>query len=139
MTVKIAGHWELSWRSPLEEFSDWWHPLKEFGIPEFYMSPVSGIDKSRVLERRSIDDVFLETEGLTRVYVDEAATISLPDFIHPENALYIFGRTSYSPYITHKKEGDLAVKIPTVSNQGGFWGHTAAAVLLYDRFLKGGF
>jgi hypothetical protein len=139
MTVKIAGHWETAWRSPLEEFNDWWHPLKEFGIDEFYMSPVTGIAKGRVLEKASIDDVFRECEGLTRVYVDESSTIELPDFVHPENALYIFGRTTFSPYLRHNQEGDLAVKIPTVVNQGGFWGHTAAAVLMYDRFLKGGF
>jgi hypothetical protein len=139
MTVKIAGHWETAWRAPLEEFNDWLHPLQEFGITEFYMSPVTGIAKGRVLERQFIDNVFEETEELTRVYVDEAATVELPEFEHPEHALYIMGKTTFSPYLTHRREGDLAVKIPSVTNGGGFWGHSAISIVLYDRFLKGGF
>jgi hypothetical protein len=137
MTVKIAGQWERSWRAPLEEFSDWLHPLKEFNVNEFYMCPVTGIDKSRVIEHRNLDDVFAENPDLQRVYIDESATIELPDFEHPVDCIYVLGRTGYSPYITQKREGDLAVKIPSAANSGGFWGHQAAMLVLYDRFLKG--
>lgn len=76
-----------------------------------------------------------EFSGHTHIYVDENADTELTDFSHPENAVYIFGRTSYD-VIVHKKEDDLGVKIPTVTNNGGFWAHQAAAIMLYDRFLK---
>tara|TARA_R110000772_G_scaffold1453_3_gene4916 strand:+ start:5924 stop:6349 length:426 start_codon:yes stop_codon:yes gene_type:complete len=140
MTVKIVGHWELSWRTPIEEFDSWIHPLREFGHESFYMCPVSGIGiaKQRVLERASIDDVFEENPDLTRVFIDEGATDSLVNFIHPTDAIYVIGKTSYSPYITHFREGiDQCVKIPTVTNGGGFWGDHAITMILYDRFSKG--
>lgn len=140
MTVKIVGHWERSWRSPIEEYEMWIYPIREFGLTDFYMCPITGIQQSgRCFERHNIDDVFTETDAThTRVFVDENATDLLPDFVHPTDALYIIGKTSYSPYLTHYREGiDKAVKIPSVSNNGGFWGEQAATMILYDRFLKG--
>ncbi len=123
----------------MEEYDDWIHPLKEFGIDEFWMSPVTGIELSRVHERRNLDEILAESQDFTVVYVDESATTDLTNFVHPENALYVLGKTGYSPYQTHKTENDLAVKVPTVTNQAGFWGEQAAILILYDRFQKGGF
>jgi len=138
MTVKIVGHWERSWRSPIEEYEMWIHPIKEFGIDNFYMCPVTGIDKSRCLERDNIDTVFTDNPDHVRVFVDENATTLLQDFVHPENAIYVVGKTSYSPYTTHYREGiDQAVKIPSVNNSGGFWGEQALTMILYDRYTKG--
>jgi len=139
MTVKVVGHWELGWRSPINEFDVWIHPLKEFGLDEFYMVPVSGISKSRCLEKTNLQEVFAETDqqNFERVFVDENATVELPDFNHPTNALYVIGRTGFSPYMTEFREGiDHAVKIPSMVNNGGFWGEQAAIMILYDRFLK---
>jgi hypothetical protein len=137
MTVKVVGHWERGWRAPLEEFHDWVHPLQEFNVAEFYMCPVTGIEKDRVIEKRSIDEIFEEDPNTVRVYVDEHATTDLKDFVHPTDCIYILGKVGYSPYQTHRREGDLAVKIPSSTNSGGFWGHQAATMILYDRFLKG--
>lgn len=137
MTVKVVGHWERTWKAPLEEFESWTHPLREYGLNEFYMCPITGIDRSKCLERPSIDEVFAENDTLTRVFVDDNATTMLPDFAHPTNALYVIGKTSYSPYLTHFREGvDMAVKIPSQDPLGGFWGDQAAVVILYDRYLK---
>lgn len=140
MTVKIAGFWERGWDTPWQEFNWWIHPIKEFGVTEFSMSPVTGIEKSTVSEYSDLATVIDAADADSRVcvYLDEAATTELADFVHPENALYIVGRTGYSPYVTNFREGtDQAVKIPTVNNNGGFWGHQAVTMILYDRFLKG--
>lgn len=137
MSIKIVGHWERGWDTPWQEYNWWIHPLREFGVEEFYMSPITGIGHSAVHEFKDLKP-FLdspENDNYTRVYVDENADTSLPDFVHPENALYIFGRTSYD-VIVNKRPEDLGVKIPTVKNGGGFWAHQAASLLLYDRFLK---
>ena len=66
------------------------------------------------------------------MFIDESATDSLVNFIHPTDAIYVIGKTSYSPYITHFREGiDKCVKIPTVTNGGGFWGdHSITMILL---------
>jgi tRNA(Leu) C34 or U34 (ribose-2'-O)-methylase TrmL len=137
MTVKVVGHWERGWDTPWQEFNWWKHPLMEYGVNEFYMTPITGLEKAAVIEHTSIDTILSENSTMTHVYVDEAATTELPDFVHPENAMYIVGRTGYSPYLTHFREGiDVAVKIPSVTNNGGFWGHQAVTMILYDRYLK---
>jgi hypothetical protein len=113
------------------------HPLKEFGVNEMHMVPVTGIDKARAKEYNDLQEILDENPDLVRVYVDESADVSLPQFKHPENALYIFGKTSLAPYKVYAKPGDLVVKIDSVANNGGFWSHQAASMILYDRFAKG--
>lgn len=140
MSVKIVGFWERGWDTPWQEFNWWIHPIKEFGVTEFYMNPVTGLDKAAVNEFSDLSNIIAQAdlEGATCVYLDEAADVELPDFVHPTNAVYIVGRTSYSPYATSYRAGtDLAVKIPSITNSGGFWGHQAATMVLYDRYLKG--
>ena len=137
MTVKVAGCWERGWDTPWQEFNWWVHPLKEFGVNEFCMMPVTGIAKGAVKEYDFIDTLVEDNSTLVHIYVDEQATVSLPDFVHPEDALYIVGKTGYSPYKTNYREGiDIAVKIPSLTNEGGFWGHQAITMILYDRYLK---
>lgn len=137
MTVKVVGHWERAWRSPLEEFNSWIHPLKEFGVEHFFMCPVTGVDLGRVTEFNQIKDVLDNNQLLTHVYVDEQAEEDLQEFTHPEHALYIFGKTQFSPYKLHyRPDIDKAVKIPSIKNGGGFWGDQTMAIILYDRYIK---
>lgn len=137
MTVKIAGCWELAWQAPLNEYELWIHPMREFDIEELNMVPITGISKSRVNEYNDITEILALYEDMVHVYVDESAEETLDTFIHPENALYVMGKTSFSPYLTHKRPQDMAVKIQSVKNTGGFWSHQAAAIILYDRYIKG--
>jgi hypothetical protein len=137
MAVKVAGQWEIGWDTPFIEYRWWRHPLMELDVYEFYMSPVTGIAKSGITEYTDITALRDEFPDYVNVYVDESAADELPEFVHPENALYIIGRCSYSPFAVHFREGiDLAVKIPSIKNTGGFWGHQAATMVLYDRYLK---
>ena len=140
MTIKVLGNWERAWVAPFNEWDLWIHPIKEFGINELSMVPVTGLEKGNLSEYSDISEALAQNSDLVHVYIDEAATTNLVDFSHPENALYIVGKTSYSPYATNYREGtDLAVKIPTVNNSGGFWSHQAISLVLYDRYLKNGF
>lgn len=139
MTVIIVGHWEKSWQAPLNEFDLWIHPLREFGIDEIHMTPISGvgIQHRRIKEYHSLDEILGKYSDLTTVYVDESAPYTLQEFEHPENALYVFGKTGLSPYKIYANEHSTAVKIESINNNGGFWSHQAASIILYDRFLKG--
>lgn len=134
--IKTVGFWELGWNTPIKEVDLWEYPLRELGISQMYMSPISGIDNKYVKEMASLQEIFDENINLVRVYVDEHATVNLSDFIHPENALYVFGKNSFSPFISYGRPQDLSIKIPTVLNQGMFWSHQAASIILYDRFIK---
>jgi len=134
--IKVIGNWD-GWDTPMIEYGWWIHPLREWGIAEFYMSPISGIRKKGVIECQTTDEVLSlpELEEYTRVFVDEKSDTLLEDFVHPENALYVFGKVGYSP-LHLKRENDKSIIIPSVRNGGGFWSHQTMCMVLYDRFIK---
>lgn len=136
--VKVAGYWEIGWNTPMLEHDLWIYPIQEFAVDGWYMSPVSGIAKSSFLtEVADLKEVIDANPDLTVVWVEEFGESSLEDFVHPENVLYITGKTSLSPMNTGlAKESDLSVKIETAVNGGGLWSHQAISIILYDRMLK---
>jgi hypothetical protein len=134
--VKVAGLWEHGWNTPWVEHDQWVYPLQEFGVGGWYMSPITGIKKSSFLnEVDNLLEVIELNPELTVVWVDEKASTPLTEFIHPENALYIAGRTSES-ILPMKREGDLSVFVETSANGGGLWAHQAISTILYDRLRK---
>ena len=136
MTVKVAGIWELGWSAPLTEH-DWWDMvMRDFAVDEHYMTPISGIHREQVTEVSNLEDAINANPDLTVVFVDERAEVELQDFEHPENALYILGKVTYSGLLSHKRKDDLAVKIKTNMDQGLLWPHQAIAIVLYDRGVK---
>lgn len=134
--IAVAGLWELGWNTPIKEVDLWQYPLRDFGVERFYMTPVSGINSRHVIERPALHDILAECAGLTAVFVDERAEVPLPDLDHPSDALYLFGKANYSPFLSMRRDGDMAVSIPTAANRGMLWPHQAAAIVLYDRLVK---
>ncbi|MDP2107154.1 MAG: hypothetical protein Q8J76_14250 [Desulfobulbaceae bacterium] len=136
MTVKVAGMWELGWSAPITEYDLWEMVIRDFCVDELYMSPVSGILK-QVTEVPDITDAIAANPDLAVVFVDEHADIPLKDFVHPKDALYVFGKATCSAFVVMKRGGDLAVRIETNSKSIGLlWPHQAAAIILYDRLRK---
>lgn len=135
MVVKVLSFWEQGWNTPIKEYDLWHFPVREFQIDEFIMIPISGID-GEVTEYKDFEDV--NTSDVTIVWIDENGEDDLQDFEHPENAMYVFGRTSLAPMNIYKKDGDKSVKITTLENKGLLWGHQAMVLVLYDRMLKNG-
>ena len=137
--VKVAGIWEQGWNTPFLEYDLWEYPLRDFEVFQHYMCPISGIDKP-VSERKSIQEILDENKDLQVVWVDERGTCKLKEFIHPENVLYIAGRTTSSPMTQHGKPEHFSVAIETKSNgsnEGMLWAHQAISIILYDRLIKG--
>lgn len=136
--ARVLGTWELGWNTPIKEVELWEFVLKEFGVEQLFMSPATGIYNAFVREFPDMSPVIENnrSEGFTVVFADEYAETDLPSFVHPDKALYVFGKASLSPTASYFLEGDLKVKIPTLLNSGGFWPHQAAGVILYDRYLK---
>ena len=131
--IKVAGCWEQGWNTPILEYDLWFFPLKEYGVDEFIMTPVSGIDR-KVTEYKDICDVIIDNEDLTIVYVDEEGEEELEDFDHPENALYICGKANFSPM---KVMGNArSVRIQTTNHGGRLWPHQAMCLVLDDRKRK---
>lgn len=136
MTVAVVGIWEIGWNTPIKELDLWEYPVRDFGVHRYYMTPVSGI-VGPVIERARLEDVLEEEKDLARVYVDERGKEPLTTFLHPEDAIYIFGKASHSPLrSTAPRATDLSVRIPTVQDAGLLWPHQAMCLVLYDRMLK---
>ena len=133
--IKVAAHWEIGWNTPMQEESLWHYPLRDFGVEDVYMIPVSGIKAKFIHERHELKDVLAEFPELQVVYVSEIGETMLSDFVHPENVLYVVGRTGYEPIHT-KKEGDLSVRVETKLKKSILWGHQAMSIVLYDRLMK---
>lgn len=135
--VKVAGMWDLAWNTPIKEIELWEYPLKDFGVEAFYMTPITGISKKEVEERESLEEILDENKDYTVIFCDERAKTLLSDFKHPKKALYVFGKANFSPFLSMKRKGDLSLKIETGHERGGLlWGHQAASIILYDRFIK---
>lgn len=145
--IAVAGHWELSWNVPIKEAELWALPLRDFGVYEWHMWPVSGIrgsgDQQVTLhEHENMEAVLRETEGLARVFFEPEnpmrphGGVDLREFEHPKDVLYIFGSAHFDPVVAHKKPEDSVVTIPTVQNSGVLWPHQAAVIALYDRAVK---
>lgn len=130
--IVVASIWEQGWNTPIKEYDLWHYPLLEFNVDEFAVTPVSGILKNDVKEFHSVDEL-VQHYGLPVILCSENGSNTLEDFVHPENALYLFNRTSGGglEYLQ-----DQSLKVETNSNQGNLWGHQAASIILYDRYLK---
>jgi len=119
------------------EFDLWEMVLRDFGIfgiNNWCMSPITGINKSKKLEEReTIQEFVNENSDLTPVYLDENGENDLANFDHPENVLYILGRNRYSPM---GQQQVVSVRIETPENKGILWSHQALAIVLYDRIKK---
>lgn len=142
MSVKVAGIWELSWNTPLIESWLWSFPLREFDVMDWAMTPVTGIVHNEAYSGMSLTeynqvDEMVENfaEGHVRVFVDEKGETPLDEFVHPENAVYIFGCAGRSP-LSLKKDGDLSVRMTTHRTNGVLWPHQVLVTVLYDRMVK---
>lgn len=149
MTVKIAGYWD-SWFSHRESEYDisWRFMLKHFGVDEAILIPncdarhkipLDNTD-TPMREMNNINEVLASTSELTPVFIDERGTTPLHEFTHPQNALYIFGRTGFAPLDGLSEwSGHTVVieSIPKLTNTAG-WLHPnqACAIVLYDRLRK---
>jgi hypothetical protein len=147
--IVVAGNWELSWNTPIKEAELWNLPLRAFGVPKWYMWPVSGIvhneqQKVDLQERRSMLDILNETQDFIHVYVEQYnpafkqyIPLDLREFKHPDNVMYIFGSAHYNP-VTYNtmREQDYMVAIPTQGNAGVLWPHQCFVTIMYDRIKK---
>jgi len=144
--IKVLGHWEIGYMTPIMEAHHWNLILREFAIKDWLMSPVTGIkhlEESRVnlIEFHSFDDA-LENEKLPRVFLEPRTshhnpeTTWLHDFVHPEECIYIFGSAHFNPSLGRLKEQDHVVSIKTIIDNGVPWAYQCLFVVLYDRMMK---
>lgn len=132
--VKIAGCWdEQMLPSPEVEYrSRWKFLVLGFELDDIYMSPVTGND--RVTEVKDVMDAVMANPELVPVLVDECSPSRLQGFEHPQDVIYLFGRTGQSFY------GGWKGQSVSIESPGQLTSYLqpdqAAAVVLYDRMVK---
>jgi hypothetical protein len=72
-------------------------------------------------------------DDLTPVYVHGSALIDLPNFEHPENAVYILG-PNYAKLPL--PEGVVSVRIPLFAEPMDMFSQSCLPIILYDRFRR---
>jgi len=132
--VVVASIWEEGWNTPIKELDLWYYPLQDFNVDEFAMTPISGIFTDKVQEFHSVDHIIRHYD-IPIVICDERGENNLVDFKHPADVMYLFSRTSKSLMGNYDYP---TLKIPTPNNKGTLWGHQAASIILYDRYIKNG-
>jgi hypothetical protein len=134
--IKIAGMWERTWNAPLMEVNVWELLAREFLVDQFYMVPVSGILNQYLSEKQTMCDVIEENKDLTVIFLHENGDVALDDFVHPENALYLFGKSGVNLNSLLREGLDISLKIETPRDSGLMQGIHTASIVLYDRFKK---
>jgi hypothetical protein len=145
--IKIAGCWDI-WYSPQDEYLKFWQfMLKGFGVNKFCMTPNSGLgiqlkndhfhQQQDIFEFDSMQKIVESNSDCIPIVVDEHGQTCLTQFEHPENALYIFGKTGKS-YLEELNWEGQSVYIKNFSNErsGFLHPHQAASIVLYDRMFK---
>jgi len=72
-------------------------------------------------------------EDETVVLFDEQGKTSLHDYDHPENAVYVFGRTHQNNLLEMDHDDSVVIEYPGKSM---LFGVTACAIALDDRYRK---
>jgi len=146
--IKVAGYWDI-WFSHKENEYDicWRFMLKHFGVDQAIMLPQLNVSSRiqldhtevELIEMDSIEDVINLNINLVPIMIDERGATSLKTFEHPDNALYIFGRTGENAMDKFDVWNGHSVYIDSVESCNGMpllHPHQACSIVLYDRMTK---
>ena len=145
--IKVAGHWEIGYMTPIQEQYYWSYPIRDFEVTEWLMTPVSGIHNQEhlnmdLIEFKDTKEMLQSCEDLKRVFIEPRTqhqnpdTIWLHEYSHPEDCVYIFGSAHFNPTLGHAREEDDVVSIKTKKDGGILWSNQCVAMVLYDRMVK---
>jgi len=116
MTTVVAYR-EESWMNPKADWRQWDHLTRAYGV-------------DLMLLDRGVELGTVELTG-DIVVLDEDAEMILDYFTHPEDAIYVFGRTGHA--FLHKQiPNNVSVRIDT-PNPICLFGCEAAAIVLEHR------
>ena len=142
----LLFRWEEGWFAPYAEMQVWVALARAYNLSHVIMIPhlkygnqdieLAGYDSMEEFLDSDLKNnftlVFVETQSLFES--NNIKAVELSEFVHPDNALYIFG-TSFGDntrYITDK-DLTLFVKTPT---DVALWQHSVAGIILDDRYRK---
>jgi hypothetical protein len=128
--IRLAGCWDI-WNTPAEEYAKMWQfLLRGYCVDQFFMTPASGLGDQlqrdhleglrEITEYDTMAEVIVANPGFTPIVLDENGTTELRTFVHPENALYMFGRTGQSLLETLNWTGESVYIAGGNNDRSGF-------------------
>ena len=127
--ITVVGMWERGYSEEQMFIEDtvWRQTVSAFAVDRFIMIPCPEYD--------TMQDALASTTG-DRVFMcyDSEGAEPLWSFIHPEDAVYIFGRPGDN-LVQYMNKGNYKVHIDT-PNKVDMLGCSCVAAVLYDRFLN---
>ena len=118
--IKVIAFRERTWIDFRTDFRQWDQTCRAYGV-------------SLQLIERDWNEAEIPT-GHSVVILDQAGAVDLVEFVHPENAVYIFGRTGMNDLLT-AIEHDCSVRIETPQPKSMF-GISVCGAVLHDRRSK---
>ena len=123
------------------EFSFWQQVFMSYDVDRFIFVPTTE-DGNEHESYDSLEDALDQVTG-THVFLEpphraveiERDPIFLNDFQHPQDAVYIFGRTGWSNISLVGSE-DIVLSVEQSNTEGDMFAMTMLAVVLHDRWVK---
>ena len=146
MAAEVLGHWDIGYHAPITEQFYWVFPLRDFGVKQWNMIPVSGITcnepDTQLTEWQSYEEYFEANPDKIRVFLEPRTrhhnpdTVWLHDFTHPADCVYIMGSAHFNPTLKYCRPQDVVVTVKTPNDKGLMWGDQVICIALYDRMMK---
>lgn len=149
MTKGLLFIWDDGWFHPNTELVLWHDLAVSYSVDLLIMIPdLRRYDYQDIefVKYDTLEKALMNHQDFTFVFLEPLEIIkdkgyegeSLADFVHPEDALYIFGNSGRSNIgFYDKNRGDRLVYVPTIG-QKQLWSITVASITLYDRAIKQG-
>lgn len=115
---RVLAYKEPTWMDKNTDFRHWANVTRAFGVELTLLNPS--------------DNMIFETDEIV-VIVDEQGVCDIEDFVHPEDCVYVFGRTHMNKLI--KTPHDFSVRI-AYEGKNCLFGSQACAIILEDRRRK---
>jgi len=120
--ITVIGHYDPGWFGREYEnntdYMMYFHTCAAYGVELRMVGPDDLVGSERKI-----------------VIFDEDGDISLQDFMHPEDALYIFGRTGQDLKLWYPDAVSVRIETP---NASPLFGHVACGIVLADWWRKNG-
>jgi len=139
--IRVVGHWDI-WQTPeIEHGIHWRFLMRFFGVERLCMIPETpwqkqpSADDVPLVECGTLEHALSSLEGYTPVVVDENGTTDLDAFVHPADALYVFGCTGKSALVGWT---GASIHIQSAVGEAAplLQPAQACALVLYDRLRK---
>ena len=132
--VTLLGLWESGWLEPKVEAFLWRQLVSAYAVDELVLCPQLLAPRTNLEQFNSVGDALPQLHG-EHVLLDPNEGESLADFVHPQEAVYIFGRAGDDNRRWAKDATFVRIVTPAPVD---FFALHAAAIVLYDRETKRG-